>query len=460
MKNKLKSMFTRNIGMKLVSVVVAFVVWLTIINLADPRITRTISGIPIEMRNEKTVLSENETYVSSSDKTVRIKIQGVRSEIDKLTAADFTAYVDLKEMSKVYAMPVHVSLKSGISVSNLEITSQSISTMKGDIEEREGKPLMIKVVPKGVPENYYARLNDQSSKQVPLTGAKDAINSINMILAEPDLSGAIPSSGEIEAPLRAVDSNGNTVEIELPLKSIMVNMTLLPEELIKINLVTENEDTHESTVTAINGFGIKEKVGYSQEVRLAADAALLAELKETGVNIPYKAIGLMETKEDTIPLQQKLDEMYGGNVFVATDYTFVIVTKVEKYTTKAFTVKTDDIVCRNPNVNFDYRFVEDTITFEIYDFADSITEIQENDLGLYIDLTNYSKQGRSRVELRSSSSYKCIDESLQGGRSKLNDDGTKNKFLVDVLVDPKKPDGGDPTHPDDHDAGGDNETGE
>ncbi len=460
MKNKLKSLFTRNIGMKLVSVVVAFVVWLTIINLADPRITRTISGIPIEIRNEKTVLSENETYVSSSDKTVRIKIQGVRSQIDKLTAADFTAYVDLKEMSKVYAMPVHVSVKSGVTVSGLEIMSQSVATMKGNIEENTGKSVSIKVVPKGVPERYYAYLADQSAKSVPLTGAKDAINSVVAIYAEPDLEGATASPGEIEAPLRAVDVNGNTVDIELPIKSIMVNMKVLPTDLVMINLVTENEETQESTVTAINGFGIKEKVGYSQEVLLAADAALLAELKESGINIPYKATGLMETKEDTIPLQQKLDEMYGGSVFVATDYTFVIVTEVEKYTTKAFTVKTDDIVRRNPNVNFEYRFVEDTITFEIYDFADRITEIQENDLGLYIDLTNYSKQGRSRLELRSSSSFKCIDESLQGNRSKLNDDGTKNKFIVDVLIDPKKPDGGDPSHPDDHDAGGDNETNE
>jgi hypothetical protein len=55
MKDKLRAMLTRNVAMKLVSIVLALLVWVTIINLSDPTVTKTITGIPIEWRNEDLV---------------------------------------------------------------------------------------------------------------------------------------------------------------------------------------------------------------------------------------------------------------------------------------------------------------------------------------------------------------------------------------------------------------------
>ena len=139
MKGKLKAMFTRNIGMKLVSLVLALLVWITIINLSDPKITKTISDIPIDFRNEEVVTSENTTYVpsDSAGRKVTIRISGVRSKIEELTASDFIAYVDFNEMSSVYAVPVHVEAKEKNIAAIVEITRQSTMMMSGKIVQME-----------------------------------------------------------------------------------------------------------------------------------------------------------------------------------------------------------------------------------------------------------------------------------------------------------------------------------
>ncbi len=81
MKDKLRAMLTRNVAMKLVSIVLALLVWVTIINLSDPTVTKTITGIPIEWRNEDLVKSDTTAYVTEASKEVTIRIEGVRSKI-------------------------------------------------------------------------------------------------------------------------------------------------------------------------------------------------------------------------------------------------------------------------------------------------------------------------------------------------------------------------------------------
>ena len=214
MKDKLRAMLTRNVAMKLVSIVLALLVWVTIINLSDPTVTKTITGIPIEWRNEDLVKSDTTAYVTEASKEVTIRIEGVRSKIADLSASDFVAYIDFSEMSNVYAVPVHVEAKNAEVAKNTDILKQSMMMMSGKLEETTTKQLNIKENKKNADERFYARVSYQSQYQANLFGSKSLVDSVAKLVADVDLQGATQDVSKQNVPFVAYDWDNNVVDLK------------------------------------------------------------------------------------------------------------------------------------------------------------------------------------------------------------------------------------------------------
>ena len=55
-----------NIGLKLLSVVLGFLVWLLVLNIDDSAVTRTIRDIPVNLVNTDAITSQNQLYTITS----------------------------------------------------------------------------------------------------------------------------------------------------------------------------------------------------------------------------------------------------------------------------------------------------------------------------------------------------------------------------------------------------------
>ena len=64
----MKDFFTKNIGLKLLSVLLALLLWLTVMNVEDPTVTATISDIPVQIINDDVIKTFISTYYLSSKK--------------------------------------------------------------------------------------------------------------------------------------------------------------------------------------------------------------------------------------------------------------------------------------------------------------------------------------------------------------------------------------------------------
>lgn len=395
-------MFTRNIGMKLVSIVIALIVWLSIINVSDPKVTRTISDIPIEKRNEDLVNVENKTYVSDSPNTVTIRIYGNRSEIQNIVAGDFTAYVDFSEMSSVNAVPVHVVPKNDKLKDTVEITKQSVTMYTGKIEETKENRINIFIRISGVPDDYYARSYNPSSESLTLSGSSKIIGSIDHFVANIDLQGSTKSVTGVEAPLTAEDRNNKPVDltgIRLPQSSILVNVEVLPVQDIKIVLDTTN-------VKAASGWAIDyDNIEYTTSMPLAGAPEVLSKIEQ--IVIPYTVYDQIGSLETSVSLLRYLPD----GVYVASESDQIsIKIPLERKQEKSFSVRTATVSVRNLDEMFKYTFDNDTVEFNVYDLSRRLTEITEVDLGLYIDLSEVHKAGDYSVPLHST--LQVADESL------------------------------------------------
>ena len=397
MKDKLKAMFLRNIGMKLVSIAIALVIWITIINLSDPKMTRTISGIPIEQRNVDQVQTDTKTYVSDSEKTVTIRINGVRSKIENLTASDFLAYVDFREMSSVYAVPVHVDAKDRAVKSDVEIVRQSITMMTGKIEENEAKRKKIMVRFLNVPDGYYAVLAGLPDVQSEvLTGPLKTLDSFENLIAEVDIHGSTSDIIQKDVTLTAFDKEGNPVDltdVRIPIDTIKVDVLLLPIKSVPIELDI-------SGVTTKDGHRvIPSKCSWTSSVDIAARQEVLDSLDS--LSIRYTKRDLISEYEDN---DFSIERYLPDGAYVASDSkTISVYIAVEPTADKRFTIKASDIPAmylKDPLIL--KKDDADTVSFAVHDLlkdeADKLTEIN---LNLYLDLSGITAPGRYTVDLKS-----------------------------------------------------------
>lgn len=108
----MKQRLLNNIGLKLLSLFLAFICWLVIINISDPTITRVFYDIPVEILNESVIASADYVYEVVDGDTVDVTVKGKRSIVERIKKEDFAAKADLSKLSKVNAVAIDVVLSS------------------------------------------------------------------------------------------------------------------------------------------------------------------------------------------------------------------------------------------------------------------------------------------------------------------------------------------------------------
>ena len=76
-----KNAVLNNIGIKLISVLIALIIWMTIINIDDPYKTRTFS-VTVQTINEDALKSVNKVYEVIEGSTANVKVKGKKSVVD------------------------------------------------------------------------------------------------------------------------------------------------------------------------------------------------------------------------------------------------------------------------------------------------------------------------------------------------------------------------------------------
>ena len=100
--------FKENLILKLVSVVLALLLWLIVFNVSNPE-QKESRTVELQILNQDTFSAENKTWeVDRSTVTVSYT---VRSNLaSSVKASDFKAYIDLSDYSITGSVPVYVEL--------------------------------------------------------------------------------------------------------------------------------------------------------------------------------------------------------------------------------------------------------------------------------------------------------------------------------------------------------------
>ncbi len=206
----MKDLLTKNLGLKIVSVLGAFVLWLVVVNVDDPVISKTYTSIPVEVQNEDVLTSQGKCYEIIGDTAINVVVTAHRSVIDGMSRDYIKATADLRSLTSLDTVPIEV--KSTRYSDRIESVTTRETSLKLSIENITEAELPVSVGYEGEPaEGYILGGVENALSTVKVSGPESVVSTVRKIMAVADIKG-INSDYSITEPLFAYDENGERIE--------------------------------------------------------------------------------------------------------------------------------------------------------------------------------------------------------------------------------------------------------
>lgn len=210
MKNKVWSV--------LLPLVVAFGLWLYVINYVSPESTATISGIPVVFTGETAMEERNLMITSNQELTVSLELKGNRSDLNKVDKSNITVTVDL---TKVYdpgdlKLDCNVSFPATVSNNAFEILSQYPGKVAVTVEKRLDVEIPVNVFYSGAAPEGYITDTEAAVLDYPtisVRGPSSVVEKIDHARIDVNLSERKESISE-SFRYTLCDADGNPVDVE------------------------------------------------------------------------------------------------------------------------------------------------------------------------------------------------------------------------------------------------------
>ena len=184
----MKDFFLKDSVLKIISLIIAILLWIYIIAVVDPAVTITVRDIPIRYTNQNVLEEKGLCLVNDSKTTVELKISGSRKLVANIDNKNIYATVDLTTISKTgtFSLPIAISIPYEYN----EIVSKKPYNATVVIDKVETAERDVKVLTTGnTASGYIAGTAVPSVKSVMLTGAATMIDRISYVGVELDYDG-------------------------------------------------------------------------------------------------------------------------------------------------------------------------------------------------------------------------------------------------------------------------------
>ena len=335
MKSEKKSFF-KNFPLKLLSLLIAFLIWLIVVNVNDYKIVKEYYEIPVDQIYGEEIESRGYVYDVISGETVDILVEGRRSVLDSLSKSDFEAVADLSKLSYTDTAKISVTCKKAGYDNKITITVKD-DALKLSIEEKKAKQFEVKVDTKGsVADGYALGTPEISPSTVSITGPESLIKKIKNVKAVVDTSG-LKGSKTVEVAISLLDGNDENVSfsrLDIDTTKVKVTIPVNETKTVPVKFSTKGHVANGYMLTAINE-GI-------DEVLVSGPAESLDSINYIFVN------------------DIDIDGLTSDKTFerVISDYL------PEKLYEKSFKLKSEDIIFINTKSAYDYK-VELTDPYEL-----------------------------------------------------------------------------------------------
>ncbi len=253
-KEKIARFFRHNWQLKLISLLLAIVIWFTICEYVDPITDTSINNIKISVEYEGSVpQKEGLGIMTEIEDTVSVRVSGSRDTVALMNPNKITASLDMSNVTRSgeYDLPVKIDMGG----QNLKLLEQSIETVKVRFDTNAVSSVKVNVKVTGeVAEGYILEEPTMLNNFVTVTGPKAIVDTI--VSAEIEIvQENFTQTNTFNCAYTLVDQEGNTVPttfLQVDVETIDVTVAVVKKKTVplKVSVVNSSGGMDSSFCTA------------------------------------------------------------------------------------------------------------------------------------------------------------------------------------------------------------------
>ncbi len=279
----------------LLSVVVAFGLWLYVITVVNPESEKTYYEIPVVLQN-KEILTERGLMIVSETPKVTLALKGNRTTLNDLNEANINVITNVANIEKpgTHYLTYDISYPGNVSKYDISVLSSSTDLITIKVENKIKKTIPVKIDYGGtsVPEGFIADLQkaqlDRPSIEV--SGPESVMQYIHQAVIKVDLTDKTKTIvGEYQYTLcnqESVPVNAAMVTTNVEKVNLIVKIHRLKEITLAVEIIDGGGATSQTSTVKIN----------PQKIWVSGNDTLLEKLNVLTIG----TINLGDILEDTI----------------------------------------------------------------------------------------------------------------------------------------------------------------
>lgn len=335
----MKKALTRNLGLKLASLVLAFVLWFLVAQIYDPKDTVTFNNIQVRLINTELLDEEGKVYeVLDNSNLVRVTVTGPQSIVkSELRRSDIVAEADMSKLTDINTIAITYYCEN-VSNDSVEIKGNHDS-VRLNVEDKTSKWIKLESNTIGEVASGYLIGNvtlDQTNIEV--TGPKSAISQVDHAGVDINVTDST-SSLSANVDIKLYDADGNELTLESVKKNVnsahmTVEVLATKEVPVEIEYMGVPEDGYMAT---------GEVESSVPTVRIAGTASALVGI--SAITVPEERMNITGQSGDLVDIIN-LKEYLPSNVRLANksfDGKITATVYIEPIDTKDLTIPSDNI---------------------------------------------------------------------------------------------------------------------
>lgn len=385
----MKKLFLNNLHFKLFSILISVILWILIVNIDDPVITKKYSDILVGTVNESVIYNKGKVYeVKDNSNYIDVYVKAKRSIIKYITSDNISAIADFNNLMMDKLVPIDIKLDKY--QSQVESVSSSPNNMIISIEDSISKTFAINITTEGeVGKGYFISEKNLKIDNINISGPKSIINKVNTVSAPVKITNLTKDKSFNVEPVY-LDSDGEIIDSSLITSDldevgIDVEIKVLKAKSVPINVVTTGKVAEGYTIDDITT--TPEKI----DIIGAVDAMnSVSEIVISGESVNVN--NFAKTMENTFNIKEFLPS--GINIADYEDENVVVVITISPMGSKEISYPVSSIVIENPpyGLKINYGSLK-SIPIVLSGNKKSIENIKASDIKVVLDLKSIKKPG-------------------------------------------------------------------
>ena len=370
-----------------VSIVLAVLIWLILINNANPIVEKTLTNVEVHIENAEAFKNQKLSYKITSNRTVSVVVRAHRKDIDAITSSDIYVYSDIshcfgvEEFSKASNIQFRIENHRNL-ISDDDVTIKGNPQLVIALEKIMEKSFPVRAELKGeFPENLYIDKEKIvfEPSTVTVTAPQSVMATISYVKVSLDVSHITEDTVTLgEGRVGIYDNNDLAVPTsnlgnDGSISASSVASKVEVQKYKEIQILVDNPSG-----TPADGYKFS-GVDYSPKtVRVFGLKADLADLNSVTIKDEYMNI---EGATGDLHRFVKIKNLLSNVTLDENEVKEVELNiRVEKLQTKKVMVPIENVNLANTSENYTYRFSEKYVELTLRGFASDLEKIDTSEI--------------------------------------------------------------------------------